>query len=195
MIKPMKPVRIAARDRRNTAIHEAGHVTIGRHVGLKAVSAWLEETSNPGPYDKLWVGKMRYLSPTIFGGKLPRKKLALVAVAGAVADCCWQKYTFEDSYDDDFWLDEDAMSESDWLGCGCDPGNPTRQLFKTIETVFSLLDREAGALWPALLSESRRLIEGSRETSVYQRPALANGGRFHAYCGCRRRRRIWRGAG
>ena len=171
----MKPARIAARDRRNSAIHEAGHVTIGRHIGLAAICAWLEKTPSPGSYDKLWVGHTRYTSSSILVGKMPRKKLPLFAVAGAVAEFCWQQVTFDETLGDECWHDVDTMSESDWAGCGCAPGNPTRQLFKTVETVFALLDREAGALWPALLSEARRLIVDSRETSVYRGPAPAKG--------------------
>jgi hypothetical protein len=168
----MKPGRIAARDRRKAAIHEAGLMIIGGHIGLGSINAWLEKTSNPGLFDKFWVGHTRFSN---FDRKMPRKKIALFAVAGAVAECCWQRYTFQDTCGDDFWWGEDAMSASDWAASGCEPGNPTRQLFKTIETAFSLLDREAGLLWPALTSEARHLIVDSRETDIYRGPAPAKG--------------------
>lgn len=169
----LKPGRVAARDRRYAAIHEAGHVVIGRHIGLRGVRAWLEKTSNPEPlFDKFWIGKTQYIKPSALGETMSRKKLALFAVAGAVAERCWNKYTFEDSCGDEFWLDENVMSESDWLGCDCDPGNPTRKVFEAIEAAFSLLERNAGALWPALMSEARRLIVDSRSSSF--RAGLAN---------------------
>jgi hypothetical protein len=41
------PSRIMARDRRRAAIHEAGHVAIGRHIGLHVVFARLEKVSSP----------------------------------------------------------------------------------------------------------------------------------------------------
>jgi hypothetical protein len=155
----MKPIRISARDRRVAAIHEAGHVTIGRHIGLVSISARLEKVSNPGIDDKFWIGHTQFFRPL---PPLPRKTMAMFSVAGAVAECCWKKYTFDSSIDDGLWFASEVMSASDWEGCGCTPGKPTQQLFKIIEATFALLDREQGSLWPRLLSEARHLIERNR---------------------------------
>jgi hypothetical protein len=81
----MTRMRIAARDRRMVAIHEAGHVTVARHVGWVGVSAWLEKTPDPGICEKLWIGHTRYLSPSIINKKIYNKNIDMFAVAGAVA--------------------------------------------------------------------------------------------------------------
>jgi hypothetical protein len=157
----IKPERMAAKDRRRAAIHEAGHVTIGRYIGLKAVSALLVKVEGGGLCEKHWIGHTRYLSPQILNQKTPRKKLAMFSVAGAVAEFCWQHDTFEETLDYDAWSDENVMSSTDWAGCDCSPGRPTRQLFRTIEATFALLDRK-GELWAELLKEARLLIVMSR---------------------------------
>jgi len=75
------------------AIHEAGHVVMARHIGLTNVSAWLEEIQDFADdilYDKLWIGHTTYLQSGINGKTISTKKLAMFAVAGAVAECCWQ---------------------------------------------------------------------------------------------------------
>lgn len=159
MLNPYSRKRIAARDRRIAAIHEAGHVTMARHVGLTDVSAWLEETRDPGEYDKLWIGHTRYPSPSI--SRISRRKLAMFAVAGTVAELCWQRETFAETLDFDMWLEPETMSESDWAGCDCEPGNPSPQLLKIIKTVFLLFDREAGKLWPDVVSEARSQMKNS----------------------------------
>jgi hypothetical protein len=55
--------------------------------------------------------------------------LAMFAVAGAVAEICWQHVAFDESLDDDIWYVENAMSRSGWAGCDCSAGRPTRQLY------------------------------------------------------------------
>jgi len=84
----------------------------------------------------------------------------MFAVAGAVAECCWDR----EEFDDVMWLDPDAMSESDWAGCGCEPGEPSSKILNIIEDVFSLFNREAGELWPAVAIEARSLIKNSRDS-------------------------------
>jgi hypothetical protein len=74
MSKPLSRKRVSARDRRLAAVHEAGHVTMGRHIGLNAVFAWLEEIRDPGEYDKLWIGHTEYQPPSILEKKISRKK-------------------------------------------------------------------------------------------------------------------------
>jgi hypothetical protein len=162
MFKPLTRKRISARDRRIAAIHEAGHITMARHIGLTAISAWLVEMPGAGKYEKLWIGHTRFLSPSVLKRKIPHMKFAMFAVAGAVAECCWQRTSYDETVDYDTWNEEDAMSESDWASCRCEPGNPSTQLLTTIEAVFLLFDREVGKLWPPLLSEARRLIVNSR---------------------------------
>lgn len=156
------PKRIEARDRRLAAIHEAGHVTMGRHLGLIVAHALLKKVPNTDmSQDKLWIGHTQYLPPSLFKTKMSQKKLAMFAVSGAVAELCWQRASLDEALDEDRWCDPQAMSPSDWEGSGCEPGDPTRQFLKAVEATFELLNREAGKLWPSLLREARCLIEAT----------------------------------
>jgi hypothetical protein len=157
--------RLEARDRRMAAIHEAGHLTMARHVGLQAASASLEripDASISVLESKFWIGKTRYLPSEIIGRKLSDRKRVMFAVAGAVAERCW----IAEGFDEDLWYDPDSMSASDWAGSGCQPGDPTPKLFKAIQATFSLFDRQTGRLWPDVRQEARRLIEGSRRDTI-----------------------------
>jgi hypothetical protein len=154
------PKRLSARDRRLAAVHEAGHFTMGHHVGLHAISAWLEEIRLPKDYDKLWIGHTRYLLPPTSKRKLSHRKIVMFAVSGAIAECCWRR----EAFDEDMWFDPDAMSASDWAGCGCEPGEPSSKILNIIEYVFSLIDRESGELWPAVAIQARLLIDNSRDS-------------------------------
>jgi hypothetical protein len=136
---------------------------MARHVGLFAAYAWLEKLPDTGIANKQWIGHTKVLS--IINKKITHKKYAMFASAGAVAEFFWQRVSVDEALDTEVWYDSNIMSKSDWAGCRCEPGNPTLQLLKTIKTVFSLFDRKAGKLWPALLFEARCLIENSRHTS------------------------------
>jgi hypothetical protein len=153
--------RFEARDRRMAAIHEAGHVTMAGHVGLQVASASLERIPDATVSvldNKIWIGKTRYMPPETIGRTLSYRKRAMFAVAGAVAERCWSA----ESFDEELWYDPNSMSESDWAGCGCQPGDPTPKLFKVIQATFSLFDRQTGRLLPDLLLEARHLIENTR---------------------------------
>jgi hypothetical protein len=152
------PKRLSARDRRLAAVHEAGHLTMARHVGIYGASAWLEEKRPTGDCEKLWIGHTKYLSPSIFKKKISHRKFVMFAASGAIAECCWRR----ESFDDDTWFDPDSMSSSDWVGCGCDPGEPSCKILNIIEDVFSLFNRDAGELWPAVAITARSLIKNSQ---------------------------------
>jgi len=161
MPKSFSRKRLSAWDRRLAAIHEAGHVTMARYVGLIVTSAWLEETREGGIYEKFWIGHTSYMLPFISKKRISRKKMSMFAVAGTVAERCWHR----EAFDYDLWFDAYAMSDSDWAGCDCEPGDPPPQLLEIIKTVFSLFDREAGELWPAVVIEARSLIKDSRDAA------------------------------
>ena len=144
--------RIAARDRRRVAIHEAGHIVMGRHVGIDTFRAEIFPTYAQHTYDKLWIGKATYLRHS------NTRAMRMFAVAGAVAEDVWQGGEF---YDED-WYDHDAMSATDWAGAGCEPGKPLRIVLLAIERTYGLFD-PSGELWPKVLWEARRLIEESRD--------------------------------
>jgi hypothetical protein len=156
----LNPKRIMARDRRLAAIHEAGHVIMARHLDVPAV-AWLEKTPTGTAdsdvlFQKIWIGHTTYS----FNKTLTRRKKVMLAVAGSVAEQCWQRFSFADTLD--HWEDPDAMSESDWAGTGCTPGEPSSNLLRIIEDTFSLFNSGTGILWSALIREARSLITNAR---------------------------------
>jgi hypothetical protein len=101
---PLSTVQISARDRRLAAIHEAGHFTIGRHLGLITFNVRIEKNLIQRPDEKYWVGN------TTCQRKTPAKS-RMVAVAGVVAEFCWSGETFEDTQDT--WEDPYTMSDTD----------------------------------------------------------------------------------
>jgi len=152
---PLK--RTMARDRRRAAIHEAGHVTMARHLGARVAFARLEKTfagtpEHNLPEHNLWIGHTRFYFDKILSGR----KKAMIAVAGTVSEHCWERCSFE--YVFDIWDDPDVMSPSDWAGTGCTPGELPPRLLGIIEHTFSLFNPETGILWPELIKEARRLI-------------------------------------
>jgi hypothetical protein len=164
---PTSSIRFSARDRRLAAIHEAGHLVIGRHLGLSSISSWLEKVPNTEFDEKLWIGHTKYMRPS---PPLGKTQMTMFSVAGSVAKCCWNNDAFCDTIDNDRWCAAEVMSQSDWDGCGCTPGHPTKQMPRIIERPFALLKRKDGPLWPPLLSEARQLIEGSRFMDITSRP-------------------------
>jgi len=85
----------------------------------------------------------------------------MVAVAGAVAEKCWDnQFESEITFDDwsfDIW-DGNWMSGSDWRLSGHEPGWATPKLVRACEAVYDLLV-PGGLLWPQLLTASRALID------------------------------------
>ena len=153
--------RIEAKDRRCAAVHEAGHITMARHIGLLGAHASLQRIQSTNLlYEKSWIGQTRYLAPERTGTTLSSRNRVMFAVAGTVAEFCWQRISFDET--EDAWYEPEVMSPTDWAGCNCEPGDPTEQLFAVIETAFSLFDRRSGKLWPEVLNEARLLIEDSR---------------------------------
>jgi hypothetical protein len=55
--------KLEALDRRASAVHEAGHVVIGREVGVRALSARIFRIGDGNMFDKSWVGQTRYHAP------------------------------------------------------------------------------------------------------------------------------------
>ncbi|MGE3992943.1 hypothetical protein [Pseudorhodoplanes sp.] len=146
--------RIAARDRRKAAIHEAGHFVMGEHLGFTMEWACIERTFSDNPSgEKLWVGRTRRVN----GGS--KQAVRLYAVAGSVAESIWDGS--DDFFEEEFY-DKDALSATDWAGAGCKPGNPTKVFLSAIEQAYTLFER-SGPLWPRVLAKSRELIVDSRD--------------------------------
>jgi hypothetical protein len=114
-----KAIRVISRDRRMAAIHEAGHMVVASSFGVLC-QAWIVPVLGSERWQKMWVGQC------CFSGKKPTKQhQRMIAVAGAVAEACWQDRMIWDVADEWDWYDPDVMSESDWRFAGCLVGEPT----------------------------------------------------------------------
>src|SRR4029453_2154469 len=95
------PEEIERCDKREAAIHEAGHLTVGLALGVHG-DAWVYRRQTIDPEnEKLWVGKRETHEPIT----------AVVALSGLVAEC-WVENpeTRADEIAD--WIDEGLVSPS-----------------------------------------------------------------------------------
>jgi hypothetical protein len=158
---------LSAKDRRHAAVHEAGHAVVAKYLGLSNVQAEIRKIAPQDYTEKEWVGSTRCLMEGV-----DASTRIMVAVAGAVAEACWNNETFDELYIklEDF---PGQMSQSDWDMSGCSPGEAPEQFWDAMEHAFELLNRDTGKLWNALLTEARRLIDSSRpdpEHSMHPEP-------------------------
>lgn len=140
--------RLEASDRRTAAIHEAGHVVVGRHMGVKVFGAGIRRNiGHDSPLEKNWGGS------TEFDRNAPIHSLALMGVAGMVAEAVWRREDLDDLIER---TDEAAcMSASDWKMVA----SYERQDFEgLVKEAYSLLNRDGGELWKPLLIEANGLM-------------------------------------
>jgi len=102
--------------------------------------------------------------------RLSAYKQMMIAVAGHVAECCWERSTcaaeqdWPESFLDNLW-DPDGMSATDWEMALHEPGCPTKKLARACEAVERLLSSK-DILWADLVGASRRLIVEARNPEV-----------------------------
>jgi hypothetical protein len=166
--------RVSARDRRRAAVHEAGHVVVARHLGVRILQAEIRKIEPQDSTEKEWVGSVQCLTEGVVASK--RKVLA---VAGLVAEACWDGGMFSELYDA-LELSPGDMSQADWDHSGCLPGEPSEQFGDEMEQAFELLNRETGKLWSALLVEARVLIVRSRRNAALFRHPVEGESNFPA---------------
>lgn len=157
------PTRIKAYDRRAAAIHEAGHALMAVHLGYVA-DAWVYPNDSGNPLEsKTWVGHV-----CLHGGPNNRSHSRLIALAGMAAETIWKNGHHEDyahSYGwEDYLLDGDAMSFSDWRLADCSPGYPDDDLHEVTAEVGALFMSD---LWPTLTDMSRILMSGSESIFTF----------------------------
>ncbi|HZN36033.1 MAG TPA: hypothetical protein VFB80_19520 [Pirellulaceae bacterium] len=119
-----KQEEIKRRDKREAAIHEAGHLTVGLALGVRG-SAWVyrSETTDPDN-EKLWIGKHEAHGLVT----------ATVAVSGLVAECWVEKpETSPDEIAD--WIDDGLVSPS--------PTDKTRFPESYEETLTAIVEAHA----------------------------------------------------
>jgi hypothetical protein len=165
----MNPARTQAQDRRMSAIHEAGHVVMARHLRRAVGFAFIAPTLGVEPEDQFlstWHGKAGLADP--FGTTASQRRR--IGVAGAVAELVWRERRDPDAFYDlgnvaeETLSDPYSMSPSDWQIAGHDFGDDASDaLWRDFQHVTKLFRRDGGKLWPDLLDEARRLIVASRE--------------------------------
>jgi hypothetical protein len=151
-----------ARDRRDVAIHETGHLVIARHIqektpvfGMKASgAARIGRVNGTTPGGREWKGDFEFVP--LFD--MPPWEWCLVGVAGVVAVTTWQRRWRGLSVQNVNWEDPETMSSSDWKWCGCDPGKPTHQLFDAAVKVSGLFDPDSGNLWREVYENAHTLM-------------------------------------
>ena len=159
--RQLPPCRIEAYDRRTAAVHEAGHIVVGRALGF-TVYGYIFRDGEPNLEWKSWLGKTDISHEQSF---VPLNDAKLrIAVAGAVAEFCWRRTEIEDLLDDIRWTEVDIMSSSDWRMSGCQPGKPNADFMQAVGTVAQYFDREKGFLWSPLVRTARELMLDARMT-------------------------------
>jgi hypothetical protein len=153
--KVIKRERVLAYDRRDVAMHEAGHIVAARHLGLQAEGSIYSAPASDDPYAGTWDGH------TYFGPLPTPAQKRKIAVAGTIA-----QRAFRREWDYDWWLiseddEADLLSPTDWRNAGREPGTFDPQLLRAIKAQGKLL-RRGGPLWGHLLRTARRLIILSR---------------------------------
>jgi hypothetical protein len=142
-----------ALDRRRSAVHEAGHFVVARHLGVRVCGAYISRVRDPSLDEPSWTGRMSIERRAYV--RSSRRRLCMVAVAGAVAEDVWFKgYTCPD----DLLEFEGDLSLTDWALAGCVPGEPDRKMLRAAEEVADLLSREGGVLWQPLCLVARALL-------------------------------------
>jgi hypothetical protein len=152
----MSPKRKEALDRRDAAVHEAGHLVVARKfqqedgVWNPAMAACIFRVDGTTPAGRTWNGDFNF-----FPFSMPPAQKAMVGVAGIVAVTQWRRQCLSDIN----WKEPDTLSPRDWDFCGCEPGKPQIDLRETAVKVAALVERETGPLWSELCVEARHLIK------------------------------------
>lgn len=154
----LKKHRMMAHDRRMAAVHEAGHAVMAMHLGLDVLDAAIYPNRTEDIFsEKSYVGRTTYDRPT----NLEQNRL--ISVAGMVAEHVWKARGPAYEYWWDVICDPACMSDTDWAGTGCEPGEPDDDLIEAAEAALTLL---AGELQPQLTALSRKLIEADSRQSI-----------------------------
>jgi hypothetical protein len=153
--------QIMAFDRRNAALHEAGHVVTAWHRGIHAEAMIKSETDGGEVlFNKTWTGQTRLGTWQQLGAA----DRLHIAVAGEIAVMRGRGDDLESVLDTMTWGEATGMSPSDWQLAGYQAGNVDRRFMPAVERVYKLLDRE----WPTVCGVARDLIFKARITQTFQ---------------------------
>jgi hypothetical protein len=122
-------VRIAAVERRRSALHEAAHALVAWKLGLWA-EAEIYPTFSLDRDKKAWRGRCRLM---VKGTTLLQRRA--VAAAGAIAEAIADG---DDVSDIDWHLSE-VMSPTDWQMAELPPGKPNRHFMRAVKLAHGIL--------------------------------------------------------
>ena len=150
--------RLLASARRLAAIHEAGHIVVGQHIGrplhCRAPVGKIIRNDSGNPTERTWWGVTEFFNIE----RLNPLEMRTIAFAGAAATCRWNGGRL----DIDLWTNRDFISPTDWEMAGCKPGEPDALCRVAVMRLERLL---RGRLWGRVLSCARQLIVDSREST------------------------------
>ncbi len=142
-------IRAAAYNRRDIAIHEAGHIVAARHFEMDAFGKiWPVENSQANE----WAGIA--LAPGV--EKLPHYARRMIGLAGAAAVVIMRRFPV----DKQFAMVKIRLSPADWKMIGMVSGQRSNQdvIREALNDTFAILARERRAL----IAMSRQIIVDSR---------------------------------
>jgi hypothetical protein len=151
----------AARDysqeRRQLALHEAGHYVVSAYFGIRDIQAHISPHQTSDPSERAWNGQTHCRTSELDRLSLHRRRM--IAVAGKTAEEAWSHRGMD--YDP-WWVcvfqEPDSLSSGDWEGTRCRPGHPDRALIRAADEVWALLAPRDGILWEPLVRISRLLM-------------------------------------
>jgi hypothetical protein len=176
LARDFDPRRVAARDRRISAIHEAGHVVAAQWRSVAMPMAFIWPSGFDGHEYKSWLGSM-VNDPTT------AENSRLIGVAGAIAEHIWLGHADTYICNIALWESEEAcrMSPADWQNTRTTPGKPDRKFMTAVRSVHKQF---AGPLWPEVCRVARALIVRSRSLRPFEITALQeNQGDNHGFPG------------
>jgi hypothetical protein len=148
---------ISDNDARDSAVHEAGHAVVARHLGSDDVTAYIERTGTTNPLlEKAWIGQCR--SHTLGLSDLDKRRIGIAGWAALYVEHDPDTYYVMDDL-----TDPNAMSPSDWSQVGVPPGDPDGEVEKLAEEIIGLL---RGPLRAALYAEARIILDAADQHHV-----------------------------
>lgn len=169
--RPWTYKKTLAKERRCSAIHEAGHYVVARHLGVCRVGAvvWprLPVDTAEAPGTKTYRGSCHLLG--LDRAHLSYRKRMRIGCAGTVAALAWDANNGDGRLDQDYvhdlMLGQEGLSDTDLAFMWQKRGHPSGDAFDHAWKVAKLLMPGTGILWGPLLRVARILQGGAAVAS------------------------------